>query len=350
MKLRKLAELKVGDLLAKSVFDSDYSILLADSTVLTTDYIEKLKQLGITEVYIHDENYRNDEEMTIMKEEIVEFFHEKVKSVMEKHIYIRNQELQRLNETANEIVTKILEEKDVMNRVYDIRERSTDLYEHSISTCVLATLVSLKLRMDKNTVHDISVACLLHDVGLRYLSFEIEDKTINDFNLYENHEYHKHTIYGYTSLENENWISETSKRIILYHHEYNDGSGFPMKIRDIPLETQIVTVCDTFDEMICGILQTRQKVHEAIESLRSHRGDMYNELVVNLLLEFLAVYPVGTNVVTSDGEAGVVVCQNHGYPDRPVIKIVADKDGNPLSEQTVRDLKDETDVKIDKVL
>jgi HD-GYP domain-containing protein (c-di-GMP phosphodiesterase class II) len=350
MKLRKLKELKVGDLLAKSVFDSDYSILLADSTVLTTDYIEKLKQLGITEVYIHDENYRNDEEMTIMKEEIVEFFHEKVKSVMEKHIYIRNQDLQRLNETANDIVNKILEEKDVMNRVYDIRERSTDLYEHSISTCALATLVSLKLRMDKTTVHDISVACLLHDIGLRYLSFDIEDKTVNDFNLFESHEYHKHTIYGYTSLENESWISETSKRIILYHHEYNDGSGFPMKIKDIPLETQIVTVCDTFDEMICGILQTRQKVHEAIEILRSHRGGMYNELVVNLLLEFLAVYPVGTNVVTSDGEAGVVVRQNHGYPDRPVIKIVADKDGNSVSEQTVRDLKDEVEIKIDKVL
>jgi HD-GYP domain-containing protein (c-di-GMP phosphodiesterase class II) len=350
VKLRKLTEVKEGELLARSVFDSDYSVLLADSTVLSADYIEKLEQLGVTEVYIHDEDYRNDEEITLMKEEIVEFFHDKVKSVMEKHIYTHNKELQKLSETANDIVVSILEEKDVIDRVYDIRERSADLYEHAISTCALATLVSLKLRMDKKTVHDISVACLLHDIGLRYLSFEIENKTVDGFNLFETHEYYKHTIYGYTSLENENWLSETSKRIILYHHEYNDGSGFPMRIRDIPLETQIVTVCDAFDEMICGILQNRVKVHEAIEIIRSHRGDMYNELVVNLLLEYLAVYPVGTKVATSDGETGVVVRQNPGYSDRPVIKITIDKDGNKLPKQKVIDLKEEVDIKIDKVL
>ena len=61
------------------------------------------------------------------------------------------------------------------------------------------------------------------------------------------------------------------KKIILYHHERLDGSGFPLKLKEaeIPFSCQIVVVCDAFDEMICGIAQRRSKVYEAVEYLKS---------------------------------------------------------------------------------
>jgi HD-GYP domain-containing protein (c-di-GMP phosphodiesterase class II) len=350
LKLKKLAEVKEGDLLARAVFSSDYQILLADDTILTVDYIEKLNALGITAVYVHAEGYRNEESVSAMMDEIEELFHENVKNILERHIYARNWELRKLSQTAEEIISNILEERDVINRIYDIRERSSDIYEHSIATCTLATLVSLKLRLDKKTIHDISVACLLHDIGLRYLNFEYDGRYLSDFNAVEANDYYKHPIYGYTSLKDESWISEIGKLIILYHHENLDGSGFPMKMKDAPLEAQIVSICNTFDEMISGICREQSKVHTAIEHLRVNRGKKYNDIIVNVLLEYLAVYPVGTNVITSDNEVGVVIRQNRGFSDRPVIKIFKDKDGLQLSELRIIDLKKEPTILIDKVL
>lgn len=39
-----------------------------------------------------------------------------------------------------------------------------------------------------------------------------------------------HVIYGYTAIENEKWLSNTAKDIILHHHEYVNGTGYPMHI------------------------------------------------------------------------------------------------------------------------
>ncbi|MCL2719454.1 MAG: HD domain-containing protein [Lachnospiraceae bacterium] len=350
MKICKVEELLEGQILSRAVFSYDYQILLAEGTVLTEDYIEKLKRLGITEVYLYDENYRNLESVSVMKHEMKELIHKNVRNILEKHTYARNKELQKLSNTAEEIVINILKEKDVVDRVYDIRERSSDLYEHSVSTCSLATLVALKLGLEEERVHDISVACLLHDLGLRYLNFEYINRTIDDFNTVEAVEYYKHPIYGYTSIKEETWISELAKSIILNHHEYIDGSGFPMKIKDLPLETRIVATCDMFDEMICGIFQNRWKVYEAIENLKVLRGFKYDEKVVSALLEFLAVYPVGSIVVTNEEETGMVIRQNRAFSERPVLKIIRDKEGNPLKENKQVDMMKEKTIFIVKVI
>jgi len=350
MRLCKIDELEEGQALSRAVFSYDYQILLAEGTVLTEDYIGKLKNLGITELYICDENYRNIEAVSVMKQEMEELIHKNVRNILEKHTYARNKELQKLSETAEEIVINILKEKEVVDRVYDIRERSSDLYEHSISTCSLATLVALKLGMETEKIHDISVACLLHDIGLRYLDFEYIGRKAENFNNVETVEYYKHPIYGYTSVKEESWISELSKTIILHHHEKIDGSGFPMRIKDIPLEARIVATCDMFDEMICGICQERLKVYEAIENLKVYCGIKYDYKVVSTMLEFLAVYPVGSIVVTNDNETGIVIRQNKGFSDRPVLKIIKNKDGNPLNENKIVDMIKMKTVFIDKVV
>ena len=125
-------------------------------------------------------------------------------------------------------------------------------------------------------MHDIGVGCLLHDLGLRYLTIEYADQDISSLSKIELAEYMKHPIYGYTALKDEKWISDISKDIILYHHEKLDGSGYPLKAKEIPYEAQIVSICDTFDEMICGIGCKRYKVYEAVEYLKTFKEEKFN--------------------------------------------------------------------------
>jgi HD-GYP domain-containing protein (c-di-GMP phosphodiesterase class II) len=151
-------------------------------------------------------------------------------------------------------------------------------------------------------------------------------------------DYKKHPIYGYSSLKDEEWISELSKKIILYHHERMDGSGFPLQTKDIPFECMIVNVCDAFDEMICGIACRQYKVHEAIEFFRSFKSTKFNEKIVDTFLEFTAVYPAGTKVITNEGELAVVVSQNKDFQDRPIIRIIKDKNGNDVEGEVLKNL------------
>lgn len=348
MKICSINELKEQDILARDVMADKYNVFLYKNTILNKKYIEKLKNLDIPYVYIQDNI--TDEEVAVLKKEIEEKSKSKVKEVILKHSYSNGNDLKVLSETADNIITNILEEEEVIENIYDIKERSADVYTHSISICVLATLVALKLGLDKERVHDIGVGCLLHDLGLRYMMIEYADQDIDTLSDKELVEYKKHSVYGYTALKNENWLSKKSKEIILCHHEKIDGSGYPLHATEISVDTKIVSVCDTFDEMICGIGCKRMKIYEAVEYLKSFKNILFDGKIVDALLEFTAVYPSGSVIVTNQGEIAVVIKQNKGFPERPIIQITRDKFGNPIEDENIVDLVKVNNLFIDSVL
>ena len=348
MKICSIKELKENDILGRDVMADEYNVFLYKNTILNKKYIEKLKKLDLSYVYIKDNI--PEEEIAVLKKEIEEKSKSKVKEVILKHTYSSGNELKELSNTADNIIVNILDEEEVIENIYDIKERNADVYTHSISICVLATLVALKLGLDKERVHDIGVGCLLHDLGLRYMMIEYEDQNIEDLSDKELIEYKKHPVYGYTALKNEKWLSKISKEIILCHHEKIDGSGYPLHATEISLDTKIVSVCDMFDEMICGIGRKRVKIYEAVEYLKSFKNILFDGKIVDALLEFTAVYPSGSVVVTNNGEIAVVIKQNKGFPERPIIQITRDKLGNPVEEDDIVDLIKVNIIFIDSVL
>lgn len=347
MKLCRVDDLTGTEVLAKDVMTLEYKILLSADTPLKPEYIKKLKDLNVRNVYIKDET-PDTKEVVILKEEVEESFRSKVKNILEKHTYSHNENLMELCQTADYIITNILEEEEVVEKIYDIKERNSDIYEHSINLCSLATIVALKMELPQETVHDIGVSCLLHELGLRYLAIPYENQNLEELTDMECAEYKKHPIYGYSTLRDENWISEASKNMILYHHERLDGSGYPLKTTDISQECRIIEICDAFDEMICGIGCERMKVYEAVKYLRDNKDIKFEGKIVDILLEFTAVYPAGTVVRTSEEETGIVLYQNRQYPDRPVIRITKDRNGTAVD--VVKDLTEYKDLFIEEVI
>lgn len=347
MKLYKVDDLTGKEILAKDVITSEYQILLSAGTLLKQDYIQKLKELDIKDVYIKEDE-PDTKTVVILRQEVEEIFKSKVRNILEKHTYSHNEELIELCHTADHIIENILEEDGVVEKIYDIKGRSSDIYEHSISICSLATIVALKMGLQEQTVHDIGVSCLLHDLGLRYLTIEYENQNLSELSEAEYGEYKKHPVYGYSALRSENWISNASKNMILYHHERIDGSGYPLRATEIPKECRIIQVCDAFDEMICGIGCKRAKVYEAIEYLKAYKNIKFDGEVVDIFLEFTAVYPAGSIVRTNEGEIGVVLYQNKKFPDRPVIRITKDKKGKKVD--VIKDLIQVNNIFIEEVI
>ena len=334
MKLLKLDEITGEEILARSIMTEDYQELISEGGRIRKEYIPKLRELGITEVYVKDEKI-DAESIVILKKEVNKKCKEKVQQIISKHTYRKSEDMIEISKTADNIISNILEKEEVIEQIYDIRERSADIYEHSISTCTLATLVSLKLQTNVEAVHEIGVGCLLHDLGLRYVTVKFDNTDIDKMTDRDMDEYKKHPIYGYSAVKNEEWLSKTSKEIILCHHERMDGSGYPLHATEISMET---IGCD------------RLKVYEVVEYLKTYKGILFDEKVVDVLLEFTAVYPSGSKVLTNEGETAIVIKQNKHFPERPVLQMITNKEGKNLETIVVKDLLQNNNIFIEKVL
>lgn len=318
MKKKKVESLEGGEILAKPILMGMGTVLIYEGTVLKKEYIEKLVELGIDEVYIKEE--QNIDSVTI-EEKVRQEYSDKVKELLEHHVHNMNDNIGKLKGIASNIFEQVIEQKEVMDCVIEIHERSADIYEHSVSVCVLSVLTALKMEISPEDTRKIAVGSLLHDIGMRYIDAEYVDKELSDMAPYDLAEFKKHPVYGYSAVDSEEWLSDIAKIIILTHHECINGEGFPLRSKTNDVIRQIVAVCDVFDSMICGIGYRRRKVHEAIEYIRYYSGSRYNKKVCDVFLEFIFLYPNGTRVLLNTGETAVVIGQNRVLKERPVIRI-----------------------------
>lgn len=330
MKLTSVDFLKENDIIAEPVMSDDLQILLGKGTLLKKEYILKLKELGINEVYIEDgldgiREYSKGASISEIREksiEIKEACANQVKKILKRHIYRNGKELSELRQSVNEILDNILSEPGVVKCVYEIQQREPDIYEHTLNVCGMSMVVGLKMELEKNDIQKLGTAAMLHDLGLRYTTVKYENTELGDLSEEEQEEYKKHTIYGYTVLFHEDWLSEQEKNMILYHHENLTGNGYPLHTDELSVLSQILSVCDIMDEMICGICYKKRKIWEVLSYLEEIKGVYYHERIIETICSFIAVYPKGTKLLLNDGSVGVVVKQNENSPKSPVVQII----------------------------
>jgi len=341
MQYIQVDKLKGEEILAVPILASSDIVLIHADTVIRKEYIEKLIELQVKYVYIkNDTEFKEPKRSVYGIEETNKETLTLVKSILDHHIYKHNKDLIKVKEAAEKIVESVISEPEIINNLTEIRNISTDMYSHSINVCLLSTIMAISLNMNKKKVENISVGAILHDIGLRYISVPYVNIDILDMNNKDTLEYKKHTLLGYSAVQESSWLSETSKEIILLHHERADGTGYPFqkKLDKIKPEVKLVSVCDDFDSFISGIGSKKMKIYEAIEYIKAGIGSLYDITFAAKLMELIALYPVGMQVVTNEGEVGVVVKQNGEMTDRPVIRMLVHSDGSKYQDKVNKDL------------
>lgn len=387
MKKVKVKSLKGNEILALPIVTDGGTVLIHADVELKPELINRAIRLGIKSLYIKDypeevinkENYNHivisseddyddvynegqdvsDSECADVKNEKKTEYNNKyienhiykveetainsrtiIKNVLEKHIYRHNSDLKIIGEQAEKIIESVIEEPEVITNIIEMRNISTDMYTHCINVCALSTIMALRLKMSEKQVRNISIGAILHDIGLRYIKVPYMNTNETYMNVKDALEYKKHTIFGYSSLQDEGWIPDIAKEIILLHHERIDGKGYPFQHKGdkIKTEVKLVSLCDDFESLISGVGSPKLKIYEAIEYIKANQGIKYDATITDKLLESVAVYPVGINVITSEGEMGVVVRQNHKFTDRPVIRMLKHADGSQYKDDVEKDL------------
>lgn len=332
--------IKGEEILAKDIYTDMDTILMSAGTVIKKQYIERLKELEITDLYIEDELAKGIclDEITEMK--IKNQCQTVVKETLEKFSYCGNAKLEKLKGVAKDIINDLLKQPEVMFNVEGIRRKSESIYAHCLNVCALSVFISLRMKLPKQKIDEIAVGSILHDIGYNDVPVEIRNMDYRNYTKKELKEMHMHVVHGYSAIEHEKWISEGAKNIILCHHERIDGSGYPFHLNNkkMGIEEKIVAVCDTFDRLVYGFFTKKMKVHEAIEYIVSAGGQKFDFEVVKCFNDSVAAYPNGTIVVTNENEIGIVLKQNQQCPTRPIIRLVEDSKGTPYEKFVEKNL------------
>jgi diguanylate cyclase (GGDEF)-like protein/putative nucleotidyltransferase with HDIG domain len=170
-------------------------------------------------------------------------------------------------------------------RVVDAKDTYAGAHSQSVSRLVEG--IARAMGLDEETVEQVRLAGLLHDLG----KIAIPDRILQKAGKLDPDELRimrEHADLGYRLLEGLG-VSPVD-RWIRHHHEWWDGSGYPLGLagEDIPLGSRIILVADAFDAMTSDrVYRAAGSSGEAIAELRRRCWTQFDARVVSALEKYL---------------------------------------------------------------
>ena len=139
---------------------------------------------------------------------------------------------------------------------------------------------------------DLKLLCLLHDIGKVGIPLEILNKP-GDLTDVEQEVLHSHAEKGYQIAMSSDELKPIA-RMIKYHHERWDGSGYPEGLSgtDIPLLSRIIAIVDAYDAMVND--RAYRKAHspaDAQAELLRCEGTQFDPFLVSEFVHMLKENP-----------------------------------------------------------
>lgn len=345
MRRIKTEQIRGREILAKDIYSAGGVVLISEGTILKKEYVEKLLELKVTDVFVEDEISKEIQVQDITEEKIREKCSEKLEETLERFSYTSGNELRELSKVVTEIMESVLLQDEVIYTISNVRSHSKSLYEHSLSVAALSVLIAVRAGYSQTEAKEIAMGALLHDIGFTSVKEKYQGLILSEQEEEVQKEIKRHVVYGYIEVEQQDWISSTSREIILYHHERLDRSGYPFHMSKDKIKPQVrlVAICDAFDNMVYGNLEERRKVYEAVEEILKNAGTKFDAELVNIFLASVAIYPTGSMVCLNTGKNAIVLKQNADNPTRPVVRIVEQNQEGEWERKEEKDLAKELD-------
>ncbi|HJW32826.1 MAG TPA: HD domain-containing phosphohydrolase [Holophagaceae bacterium] len=165
--------------------------------------------------------------------------------------------------------------------------RLPDLRSHSIATARLAREVALKLDLPSEDVEAVSIAAILHDVGMLLLDPTLVQKA--QLTPDEKLKMRQHPDLAAIFLKDLRFPFDVV-RVIRHHHERWDGHGYPDKLREsaIPMGSRIIHVIEAYEVMTSGkSYRTPIGFRNALDELKKESGSQFDPTVVEAFCELM---------------------------------------------------------------
>lgn len=217
-----------------------------------------------------------------------------------------------------------------------------NLARSSVNTAILAIILAEALELPKKRIEDVTIASLLHDIGMMKIPQAILNKpdALTDI---EKQAIAAHTAYGYKTAMTEMMYTREIALSIMQHHERWDGKGQPNGLagKDIDIGARIITVADAFVAMITPkSYRDLMLGYQAMKNLLADNARIFDPEIIKAMIRSIGIYPIGSIVLMNNASLARVVKSSPEAPMRPFIRILIDETGEVLDDNSkIVDLK-----------
>lgn len=350
MRLVSVDSIKSEVCLAKTIYDSFGRILLKKGTLLTKSYLRKLNNLKIKSVYINDGTMEAiDIDQAVSDEtrgQVFEAAREALLSVKAGNPLHER----KVEQAVNQLINHILQNRDTIIHLNDIRSIQDHTFCHSVNVCILSVMTGLSLGYNELKLRELGLGALLHDVGKAKLLEVVNSECKLTEQCYQLIQ--KHCDFGYEVLKQSS-VGILAAEVAWQHHERYNGKGYPRGLagKGILEYARIVAIADVYDALISDRpYRDRMLPHEVVRMIRSSAGTDFDPDIVEEFLSNVPVYPVGTIVRLTNGIKGVVIGVKKSDPGRPIVKLLYDNNGRILKEINIIELDRSDSIFVKEVL
>ncbi|NAW99301.1 MULTISPECIES: HD-GYP domain-containing protein [unclassified Vibrio] len=361
---------------------NEHPFLFNSFKIKSQEQIQLIKHLGIQHVYINPAQSDTQplpvntqpeaiEESSEMESEAEKLWEEKQKRIEKLNAYrrrvlncekeferslsrmravmnkIRNRPEDAIDEASilvEDIVDKLLSEDSVTLHLMNGKSEFEDIYFHSLNVSVIAMMIGKAKGYDAQKIKELAFAALFHDIGKIKVPTAIVRKKTTLTEPEQNY-LKLHTKYGLGIASHIDSFPESAKRVIEQHHELNDGSGYPLGLKEAAIDelSQVITVANVFDNLCHPNIVAEQKIpYIALSYMYKHCNHLYSNENLNVLVKFMGVFPPGTVVQLSNNMVGLVISVNAShllYPNVLIYDPSVPRTQAPIIDLADRDLK-----------
>lgn len=252
----------------------------------------------------------------------------------------RTLDAERVKVAVTAMTESVLRNPDALLLLSQLRKKGEYNESHALDVSIYMITFGRFLELEPGQIEFLGYLGLLQDVGKLRLPKELLEKrgrlSVEEFELAK-----RHVDYSVEILRATPGLPGDLPRIAALHHERQDGSGYPRRLRgsEIGLLGSIAAIVDTFDAL------TVRRPHAdpvspsaAISMLYKWRGVFFDAYLVEQFIRCIGIFPVGSLVELNTGEIGVVIAQNLAKRLQPRVMVIRDAAGNPMHPQKLLDL------------
>jgi len=249
-----------------------------------------------------------------------------------------------IDDISKGTLRQVAEDMDLVLCRAALTATQADLFRHSHHVSKLATSIGATIGFDEATLTELSIGCLIHDVGMLKVDHTNCQHTADKSVMGAIRTHPEMTLKLLQQISHE--IPKTSLIVARQMHERCNGSGYPHghskdKIHDLAM---IAAVADMFTALVTPGPRRDPVLpyHAMMTILHDVKNGLFDSDIVRAMLDTLSAFPVGSFVELSDQRVAQVIRPNRSNYNRPIVELCCDSD----QDAVVIDLAKETETTV----
>lgn len=249
--------------------------------------------------------------------------------------------VKRAKRMMQSMVDMLLSEEELLLGMTAIKDYDDYTFHHSVNVSILSISLGQKLGLPKNSLVELGLVALFHDIGKTEIPSEVLNKP-SSFTEDEWKIVRRHPVWGVRAILKMKGFDALSVRaaIVAYeHHIHPDSSGYPEKLYEgeLDLYSRIVSIADQYDAITSARVYARTPLptDKALSLMVERIGAQLDSRLMKFFINMVGVYPVGTALMLSTREMALVYGNNIAFPDKPKVLLITDSAGNKVTSRVV---------------